>query len=83
MRLATHSLMTVSFGSVNDDSWPWGGEPVRADGNNVGSLASVSFDFTNGRFAALGVLDTQRVANAEKLSVRIAGQDHTLSVVNN
>ena len=75
--------MTVSFDDVSDDSWPWGGEPVHADGKNAGSLSSVAFDFTSGRFTALGILETQKVTNAEKLSVRIAGQDHTLSVINN
>ena len=74
--------MTVSFDNVDDNSWPWGGEPVYADGNTVGSLSSVAFDFTSGRFTALGILDVQKVTDAKQLSVKIAGQDHTLSVIN-
>jgi len=75
-------LVTFTF----DDPavFPWGGEPILMDGNNVGELTSTSYSRRFGRAIALGYARSDRVLTDEILQsaryqVDIAGDLHAVT----
>ena len=72
-------MYSLTF-ECDDDNWAWGGEPVYVNGEAVGALASVSFDFSQSKMVGLSVLPTEKVSKADQFVVRIAGQDKMLQI---
>lgn len=79
IQLNAKSLITLNF-ECDDDNWAWGGETVFADGEPIGNLASVSYDFSQNKMIAFSVLQKEKAMNASDLTVRIASKDKQLQL---
>eukprot|EP00794_Sanderia_malayensis_P019005 gene19005-20917_t len=73
------SLTKLYIDDVQGDNWVWGGEPVFADGEIIGSLTSVSYCFGKGKPVALGIFDKAKIDSSSSITIQVAGDTYSAS----
>jgi 4-methylaminobutanoate oxidase (formaldehyde-forming) len=69
-REAPASKRLVAFAFDDPQAFPWGGEPILADGESVGELTSVGYSRRHGRALGLGYVRLDAAVTEERLRTR-------------
>jgi 4-methylaminobutanoate oxidase (formaldehyde-forming) len=73
-------LATLTAELSNPDDWLWGGEPVLADGVQIGTVTSAAFGHGIGRHIALAYLPPSAGRRGENLEIEVLGRRYAATV---